>query len=255
MLEVFEVLRSGAARLIARHVGSCSPTAALGRRHPGRYRLVYRNRHVRALRVLVYAVDLDGFVRRAPTLRVARRSPAPPTAAVTRAPTKVTAVTVTARPTGETRVITSATKDSNIVDPPHHETATSPWTAVSPAPCSETVHPTTPVPQCPAPAERPPPPGYDDVLPRRLRLLLKTAGISQAELARVAVLNVSHVNDLCTGRRRDPSIRTVVALSRALACSCDWLAGRVDRGPIAAEVRMAFLNAGGRLRATWAPCS
>ena len=139
---------------------------------------------------------------------------------------------------------TEATRVELNQSPPKPPTETSPAPDPAPVPHADPKPPEAPS----ASKERPPRPGYDDVLPRRLRRVLHATGISQAELARVAKLNVSHLNDICTGRRRDPSIRTVSAVARVLRCSCDWLIGLTDRGPIPAEVRAAFVNAGGRLR-------
>jgi hypothetical protein len=251
MLEVFEIHRACAMRRIARRVGSCSPAAALGREGPGRYRLVYRDHRGQVLRGLSYVVDLDGSVRPSPPSRVARRSPATPVPTARRVPTKVTVAnpspaspttpTITSPQPGNARAAEAQTPEEPAPPSPHDV----------PSPRVEELRAAAP--PAPSASTKSPRPGYDDVLPRRLRLLLGAAGISQSELARIAVLNVSHVNDVCTGRRRDPSIRTVVSIARALGCSCDWLAGCVDRGPNPAEVRAAFLNAGGRLRVARGP--
>jgi|GEM_PF-3865756 len=79
----------------------------------------------------------------------------------------------------------------------------------------------------------------------RLVMTLEAARISQAELARVAGLNGSHVNDLCRGRSTNVTVKTLVGMARALGCSCDWLLGFARQGPTPVGVRTAFVAAGG----------
>ncbi len=81
----------------------------------------------------------------------------------------------------------------------------------------------------------------------RLVLLLEGSQISQAELARVAGLNVTHVSDLCRGRSTNVTVRTLVAIACSLGCSTDWLLGLQRNGPSLMHVRTAFAAAGGRV--------
>ena len=81
----------------------------------------------------------------------------------------------------------------------------------------------------------------------RLQLTLEAARISQAEAARVARINVSHLNDMLRGRRKNVSAEIVVRLSRALGCTSDWLLGLTTTGPTPAGVRHAVALAGGHV--------
>ena len=79
----------------------------------------------------------------------------------------------------------------------------------------------------------------------RLRLTLRAAGISQSALARVSGLNITHVNDICRGRRANVNVRSVIALADALGCTVDWLLGRTGPGPTPTAVRHAIGQRGG----------
>ena len=257
-LEVFRVLADRSARLVAKMAGTTRPEAALARRPRGLYRLVYTDEHGQVVRRSRHRVGFGGLVVEIRALPRALRRPEPKAsvsagtviANARVAPTKSTPGTHRTWPSETTPSTVPVAKPVDVIQsPPERPTVTAPLPASPLEPRTGTPPPPSAVPPDTSPSERLPRPGYDDVLPRRLRMLLDATGISQAELARVAQLNVSHVNDICTGRRRDPSIRTVAAIARAAGCSCDWLIGLADRGPIPAEVRAAFVNAGGRLRA------
>lgn len=81
----------------------------------------------------------------------------------------------------------------------------------------------------------------------RLQLTLAKSRVSQAQLARIARLNPTHVNNLCNGRRTRVSAQTVVAIARALGCSTDWLLGLAAIGPKPIAVRQSIGVQGGRV--------
>jgi transcriptional regulator with XRE-family HTH domain len=61
----------------------------------------------------------------------------------------------------------------------------------------------------------------------------KARGMSLEELGQAAGLTKSHVWELEHGRSRNPTIRAIWGLSRALAVSPAWLLGlAVDQSPI-----------------------
>lgn len=50
-------------------------------------------------------------------------------------------------------------------------------------------------------------------------------GIKQADLARMAGISTAQASNLCTGRTKDPTLSTAIAISRAFGVSLDYLAG------------------------------
>lgn len=57
----------------------------------------------------------------------------------------------------------------------------------------------------------------------RLRWARESRGWSMRQCDRVAGLAVGHTSMVETGRRTDPSVRTVASLAHALGVSLDWL--------------------------------
>lgn len=88
------------------------------------------------------------------------------------------------------------------------------------------------------------------VLRDRLLLTITASRLSQAEVARVARLNVCHLNDICRGRSTHVTADTVVKLARAFGCSADWLLGLTSLGPSPIAVRQSIAHAGGRVLET-----
>jgi transcriptional regulator with XRE-family HTH domain len=84
-------------------------------------------------------------------------------------------------------------------------------------------------------------------LPQRLRIALSSAGITQAEFARVARMNLAHVADILRGRRINVTVATLVTMAQTLRCETDWLLGLKDGGPTAASMRQRFGDMGGRV--------
>lgn len=58
-----------------------------------------------------------------------------------------------------------------------------------------------------------------------LKSLMDARGIKQADLARMAGISTAQASNLCTGRTKDPTLSTAMAISRAFGVSLDYLAG------------------------------
>jgi len=86
-----------------------------------------------------------------------------------------------------------------------------------------------------------------NVLKDRLNLTLLSAKVTQAELARIAGMGASHVNDICRGKRTAITAETVVRMARVLGCTTDWLLGLTPEGPAPAAVRQSVASYGGRV--------
>jgi transcriptional regulator with XRE-family HTH domain len=84
-------------------------------------------------------------------------------------------------------------------------------------------------------------------LPQRLRIALSSAGITQAEFARVARMNLAHVADILRGRRINVTVATLAMMAQTLHCETDWLLGLKDVGPTASSMRQHFGDMGGRV--------
>ena len=86
-----------------------------------------------------------------------------------------------------------------------------------------------------------------NVLKDRLNLTLLSAKVTQAELARLAGMGASHVNDICRGRMTAITAESVVRMARVLGCTTDWLLGMTPDGPAPAAVRQSVASYGGRV--------
>lgn len=85
-------------------------------------------------------------------------------------------------------------------------------------------------------------------LKERLRRLLRDAGISQAELTRVARLPSSFLSELMRSRTVDADTDRIARVSAALGVSLAWLIGVRDDEPDLAGVRRRFVSNGGRVK-------
>lgn len=90
--------------------------------------------------------------------------------------------------------------------------------------------------------------GPTETVSARLRLLLRDAMVSHAELTRVARLPRSFVAELVGRRAIDPEAAPVLRIATALGVSLAWLIGAVDDAPDIASVRRRFAVNGGRVK-------
>jgi transcriptional regulator with XRE-family HTH domain len=62
----------------------------------------------------------------------------------------------------------------------------------------------------------------------RIKALRKRRRLTQHELAERAGLTQAHISQLEAGARENPQANVVLALARALDCSCDYLLGMYE---------------------------
>ena len=72
---------------------------------------------------------------------------------------------------------------------------------------------------------------------RRIRTEMDAQGLTQAELARRAGLNLTYVRDLLEGRSQDPKLSKILAVAHALGKDLSWLVEGKDAAEIAAVIR------------------